>query len=322
MELYQLETFLAVAEEKSFSRAAKRLHRTQSAISQTISRLEEELGEVLFDRSSRDGSLSDAGRLLIKYAEGLLNLRVEARDALVELRQLHQGKLVIAANEFTSLCLLPILNEFHRLHPTIKLQVQRAFASQITNQVINHNVEFGILSFQPDDPALASTVFYRDELVFVVYPQHPLAKAKTVRIRDLGAESFVAHNVFSPYRVKVIEAFKSHKTALHMNVELPTLESIKQFVAMGNGVALLPRIAVDAELKRGELVEVPVPELSFERKMRIVSRAGGTLSHAGRAFLAVCQSLAASSGGRYLYKTDRLTSVGADRKARAAKAEP
>ncbi len=313
MDLYQLETFLAVAEEKSFSRAAQRLHRTQSAVSQTIARLEEELGEVLFDRSSRDGNLTDAGRLLIKYAEELLNLRSEARDALVELRQLHHGKLVIAANEFTALCLLPILNEFHRLHPTIKIQVQRALASQIPGQVIHHNVEFGILSFRPDDPALASTVFYRDELVFVVYPQHPLASARKVSIRDLGAESFVAHNVFSPYRVKVIDAFKSHKTVLHMNLELPTMDSIKQFVAMGNGVALLPRITVDAELKRGELVEVPVPELNFERKMRIVSRMGGTPSHAGRAFLAVCQSVAGSSGGRYLYKPDRAATPGSAR---------
>jgi len=242
MDLYQLETFLAVAQEKSFSRAAQRLHRTQSAISQTISRLEEELGETLFDRSSRDGTLTDAGRLLVEYAEELLNLRSEAHDALAELRQLHQGKLVIAANEFTSLCLLPVLNEFHRLHPTIKIQVQRSLASQIQRLVVNHNVEFGILSFKPDDEQLSSIVFYRDELVFVVYPSHPLATTKNVSIRDLGAESFIAHNVLSPYRVKVIEAFKESKTALNMNVELPTLESIKEFVRMGSGVALVPRI--------------------------------------------------------------------------------
>src|ERR1035437_3345759 len=106
MELFQLETFLAVAKEKSFSRAASGLHRTQSAVSQTISKLEDDLGEKLFDRSSRDGSLTDAGRGLLAYAEELLNVREEARDALKELRMLHQGKLVIAANEFTSRYLL------------------------------------------------------------------------------------------------------------------------------------------------------------------------------------------------------------------------
>lgn len=305
MDLYQLETFLAVAQEKSFSRAAQRLHRTQSAISQTISRLEEELGETLFDRSSRDGTLTDAGRLLVEYAEELLNLRSEAHDALAELRQLHQGKLVIAANEFTVLCLLPVLNEFHRLHPTIKIQIQRSLASQIQRLVVNHNVEFGVLSFKPDDEQLNSIVFYRDELVFVVYPSHPLATAKNVSIRDLGAESFIAHNVLSPYRVKVIDAFKESKTALNMNVELPTLESIKEFVRLGSGVALVPRITVDAELRRGDLVEVPVNELRLERQIRIVSREGAPMSHAGRAFLKVCESVASAPNSRYMFQQEK-----------------
>jgi DNA-binding transcriptional LysR family regulator len=305
MDLYQLETFLAVAQEKSFSRAAQRLHRTQSAISQTISRLEEELGETLFDRSSRDGTLTDAGRLLVEYAEELLNLRSEAHDALAELRQLHQGKLVIAANEFTVLCLLPVLNEFHRLHPTIKIQVQRSLASQIQRLVVNHNVEFGVLSFKPDDEQLSSIVFYKDELVFVVYPNHPLATAKNVSIRDLGAESFIAHNVLSPYRVKVIEAFKETKTQLNMNVELPTLESINEFVRMGSGVALVPRISVDAELRRGDLVEVPVSDFRLDRQMRIVSREGAPMSHAGKAFLKVCEQIATAPNSRYLFQLEK-----------------
>src|SRR6185369_2089710 len=305
MDLYQLETFLAVAQEKSFSRAAQRLHRTQSAISQTISRLEEELGETLFDRSSRDGTLTDAGRLLVEYAEELLNLRSEAHDALAELRQLHQGKLVIAANEFTVLCLLPVLNEFHRLHPTIKIQEQRSLASQIQRLVVNHNVEFGVLSFKPDDEQLSSIVFYKDELVFVVYPNHPLATAKNVSIRDLGAESFIAHNVLSPYRVKVIEAFKESKTQLNMNVELPTLESINEFVRMGSGVALVPRISVDAELRRGDLVEVPVSDFRLDRQMRIVSREGAPMSHAGKAFLKVCEQIATAPNSRYLFQLEK-----------------
>ncbi len=306
MDLYQLETFLAVAQEKSFSRAAQRLHRTQSAISQTVSKLEDELGETLFDRSSRDGTLTDAGRLLVQYAEELLNLRTEARDALAELRQLHQGKLVIAANEFTSQCLLPVLSDFHRLHPMVKIQVQRTLASDVPRQVVNHNVEFGVVSFKPEDEQLTSIVFYRDELIFVVYPQHPLASAKKVSIKDLGAESFIAHNVLSPYRAKVIEAFKNSKTALHMNVELPTLETIKEYVRLGNGVALVPRICVEAELRRGDLVVVPVPELRLERNIRIVYRAGAPTSHAGRAFLKVCES-AAAAGGRYLFHPEKKT---------------
>ncbi len=308
MELYQLETFLAVVEEKSFSRAAHRLHRTQSAVSQTINKLEEELGEKLFDRSSRDGSLTDAGQLLASYAEELHNLREKAHDALLELRQLHQGKLALAANEFTVLYLLPILSRFHKMHPTIKIEVSRALASQIPSQVLRHNVEFGILSFEPEDEQLDSVVFYKDDLVFVVYPSHPLARVRKATIRDLGAESFAAHIVLSPYRTKVIQAFKAHHTPLHMNVELPTLESIRSFVRMGQGVALVPRISVENDLRRGDLVDVAVQELRFERKMRIIMRSGATLSHAGSAFLKLCAEMANAEKGRFFYEVSRKRS--------------
>jgi DNA-binding transcriptional LysR family regulator len=304
MELFQLETFLAVAHEKSFSRAAARMHRTQSAVSQTISKLEEQLGERLFDRSSRDGSLTDAGHLLVSYAEALLNVRSEAHDALRELRTLQQGKLVIGANEFTSRYLLPVLQIFQRMHPMIRIQVVRTLAREIPGSVRNHNVEFGVLSFRPDDD-LISLVLYRDELALVVYPRHPLAGARSVTIKDLGAESFVAHSVLSPYREKVIQAFKKRRTTLHMNIELPTIDDIKQFVRMEIGVALVPRIAVEHDIKRGDLVHVPAPELALERKIRIVHRPGNALSHAGRAFLKTCQVMADASGSRYVMEPER-----------------
>ena len=134
MELSQLEVFLAVAREHRFSRAAEKLHRTQSAVSQTIRKLEDELGEALFDRSSREGVLTDAGQVLYEYAEKLLNLREDAHESLAELRELQRGKLVIAANEFTALYLLPVLAEFRRLHPMIKITVERALGSRIPDE--------------------------------------------------------------------------------------------------------------------------------------------------------------------------------------------
>src|ERR1700732_4926140 len=187
MDLAQLEVFLAVAQEGRFSRAAQKLYRTQSAVSQSVRKLEDELGEPLFDRSSRDGVLTDAGRVLQEYAERLLNLRGDAREALVELRELQKGKLAIAANEFTALYLLPVLAEFRRLHPMIKITVQRPLGSHIPDAVLKHNVELGVLSFDPQEPQLRSAVVYLDELVFVVPPGHPLASAGGGNIKQQGA---------------------------------------------------------------------------------------------------------------------------------------
>jgi DNA-binding transcriptional LysR family regulator len=301
VDLFQLEVFLAVAREGSFSRAAEKLYRTQPAISQAVRKLELELGEQLFDRSSRDGTLTDAGRVLEEYSEKLLNLRKDAHLALQELRQLHKGKLDIAANEFTCQYLLPALAEFRKHYPTVRVTVQRSLASRIPSYILNHNVEMGVLSFNPEEPMLKSIVVYRDELALVVHPQHPLASATQVSIQELGAESFVAHHVSSPYRAKVLEAFKRHKTPLNMDVELPTIEAIKKFVAMGNGVALVPGICIEDEIARGDLVRVPVRELHLERKLRLVYRRGATLSHAARAFLKLAEELSHSRKSQYLY---------------------
>jgi DNA-binding transcriptional LysR family regulator len=305
MDLSQLEVFLTVARERRFSRAAEKLFRTQSAVSQTIRKLEVEIGEPLFDRSSREGVLTDAGRVLQEYAEKLLNLRQDAQTALVEMRELQKGQLAIAANEFTALYLLPVLAEFRRLHPMIKITVRRSLGSRIPDDVLKHTVEFGVLSYDPQEPQLRSAVVYLDELVLVVPPGHALAAAGEVSVRQLGVESFVAHIVASPYRDKVIEAFRRHKTPLHMDVELPTLQAISRFVRMGNGVALVPEMSVENEIRRGDLVRVPVRDLHFQRKLRLVYREEATLSHAGRAFLKVAEQVAKDRGGRYRFHREK-----------------
>ncbi len=175
--------------------------------------------------------------------------------ALTELRALHRGRLNLAANEYTCLYLLPLLDEFRRQNPRIKLAVQRSLASRISDEVLMHSVELGVLSFRPDDAQVKSMVVYRDELAFVVNPKHPLAKRRRqVSIRQLGAQNFIAHNISSPQRLKVIQTFKRHKTPLQMGVELPSLEAIKRFVEMGNGVALVPGLTVRPELESGALV--------------------------------------------------------------------
>lgn len=302
MDLAELEVFLTVAQEGRFSRAAEKMHRTQSAISQTIRKLEIELGEPLFNRSSREGALTDAGRILQEYAERLLNLRIGAHDALKELRQVQRGQLVIAANEFTALYLLPVLGNFRRLHPMIKITVLRSLGSRIGDQVLRHAADFGVLSFDPQEPLLSSVVVYSDELSFVVPPSHPLAGSKEISIKQLGAETFVAHNVPSPYRDKVIDSFRKYKTPLHMDVELPTLQAIKRFVAMGNGVAFVPHISAETEIATGELVRIPVRELDLNRKLRIVYPKKASLSHAAQAFLKVAEAYAKERGGNYRFQ--------------------
>lgn len=305
MELFQLEAFLAVVREGSFSAAAKALYRTQPAISQTVKKLEDEIGRPLFDRSSRRGVLTDAGHVLVDHAERLLNLRQRALSALDDVRQLRGGRLTVAANELTCLYLLPVLHEYRQLYPDVRITVQRALGSRVPAQVLDYGADFGMLTFRPDTSALHSIVVYHDELAFVVPPSHPLARRDKVSIRELASESFVAHHVSSPYRQKVIDTFRKRRIELRMPVEMPTIDAIKKFVAMGNGVALLPAVTVERELLHRELVRVQVPELAFDRKLRLIHRREGTLSHAAEALLTVVEAQSALKRGRFAFAAER-----------------
>jgi DNA-binding transcriptional LysR family regulator len=285
MDIHAIQVFDVVATEKSFSRAADRLFRTQPAISMVIQRLESELGEKLIDRSGRELILTDAGRLVLDYARRFSNLQQEMENALAELRDNAAGRLVIGANESTTLYLLKHIQRYRRLYSRVRVQVRRSLSSRIPGQIIDGELELGVISYEPADDRLASRVIYIDHLAFVVSPRHRLADRESASITELGMETFIAHNVNSPYRQVVLQQFQDMKVPLLMEVEMPTVESIRKLVQRNEGVAFLPRMCVEQELDQGTLREVKVNEMNVERKIRLVFPARRVLSHAARAFL-------------------------------------
>src|SRR5579862_769425 len=287
MELYSLQVFLTVATEKSFSRAADRLLRTQPAVSLSLQRLEAELGEKLIDRSAKDLVLTDAGRTVLDFARRFENLRHEMENSLAELRDNTAGTLTVGANESSALYLLRHIETFRRLHPKINVRVRRSLSSKIPNELLDGNLELGVISYEPADERLKSTVIFTDALTFVVSPKHPLARRRSVSISELAAETFIAHNVVSPYRDVVLREFQQRKVPLHMPVEMPTIETIRKMVQNNEGVAFLPRMCVQQEIEQGLLCEVKVKEMHVERKIRLVYPTRRALSHAARAFLEV-----------------------------------
>jgi len=291
MDLGQLETFLVVAREKSFSRAAERLYRTQPAISLALKRLEEELGETLVDRTTKGGTLTDAGATLLPLAQRMLDLRKQILDTFGSLKGLQQGRLNIGANESVSEFLLPnVLLAYQQAHPAIRIQAYRQSSERIPAEVLERRLDIGFVSYDPMHPELQSEVILRDHMVLVVPPDHRLARKKEISLEALGKETFVAHNAITPTRNAIIDLFARCGTPLRITMELGSLATIQEFVALGAGLAILPRMTVQDGVRQGKLVEVAVKELQVEKLIRIVTRREESMSHAAKAFLALIRA--------------------------------
>ena len=295
VDLSELNVLLTVARERSFSRAAQKLFRTQPAVSIAIRKLEDEIGEPLFARGARSGQLTDAGRLLVGYAERMLNLRDEIRRAVDDLRAGGRGELSLGVNESSIHALLPVLARYRQMFPQVHLAVRRTFSRDIPGELLNYRLDLGVASFVPQEPQLAAIKIFRDELAFVVSPKHRLARRGRADLAELGQETFVAHIVESPFRQRVIQLFAKHRVPLRMSMDLPTIESIKRFVQMDIGVAIVPRMCVRWEIEQGLLVEVKVRELRMPRDLYLLYRRREQLSHSAKAMFDLLKPRGSSS---------------------------
>jgi DNA-binding transcriptional LysR family regulator len=290
MQLPDLAAFLAVATDRSFSAAARRLNRTQPAISQAVKRIEDELGERLFDRSSRDGTLTEAGRLLHDYAQRLLTLAGEAQNAVQELQLMRRGRVIVGANEAAVHSLLPHIERFATQHPQVAVEVRRVPSRQMAEAVLDRSLDFGVITFQPAARGVQTIPLGTDDIVLLTAPGHPLATKRRVTIEEVGRQVVIAHNDPSPTRDRVLRAYERRHTAINIQLSLPSLDGIKRAVEMGIGVALLPRRCALTEIARGHLVAIKVPELGAPRQVRLVFRRTGERSRASEAFLALLKA--------------------------------
>jgi DNA-binding transcriptional LysR family regulator len=321
LDLAALQVFQTVAREQSFSRAAEKLYRTQPAVSIAMRKLEDWVGQPLFVRGSGARTLTDAGVLLLEYAARMLNLREEIRKGIQELNGLERGQVEMGVNESSIHALLPVLDRYRQLHPGVRIRVHRVFSKDVPREVLNYHLDLGVISYVPEERELTTTEFFRDSLALIVWPGHRLAKRHEVDISELGEETFVAHIVESTYRQRVIQLFAKHHVSLNMHIELPTIESIKRFVEMKKGLAIIPRMCAESEIQRGDLREVRLKQMHVERRLYLVYRRDRPLSAAAQELVAVIRGKLArpqDAHSRSSRRPDQTAKAPATRRAEPA----
>jgi DNA-binding transcriptional LysR family regulator len=186
---------------------------------------------------------------------------------------------------------LPLIAAFQRDHPGIFVEVRRLAARQLPQEVLLRTVDFGIITFKPAERGLDSVLLGTDELVLLVPPGHALASSREITMEEMGRQPVIAHNDPSPARERVLRLYEQRHAPLNILMSLPSLDGIKRAVEMGLGLALLPRRCAQAEIARGQLAAVEVPDLGSPRELRLVYRKDTGLSHAAQAFLKLARRI-------------------------------
>lgn len=291
MDILQLEHFLAVCEEGTFSRAAQRVFRTQSAVSQSIKKLEEEVGAPLFTRDMHEITLTQSGKVVLECARRMMRLRDDTMRQVEALRNLNTGTLSIAAHESAAVYLLPgPLRCYLQKYPEIKVGIYRSRLEEIPRQVLDREVDVGFVKEKPAFHGLESVDVHADEMILIASPRHPFAARREVRIRDLGGEPFVLHHLCSSTEQKILRLFEQYATPCHIVAELWSFENIKSFVREDVGLAIVPRITVEQELRAEQLVQIPLRELSIPRQTLMIYRDQESLSESARELIKVVRN--------------------------------
>jgi DNA-binding transcriptional LysR family regulator len=282
MDIPNLQAFVAVAENASFSAAAERLFLTQPAVSKRITALEQALGSPLFDRIGRQVSLTEAGRALLPRARHILEAVEDSRRALSNLSERVDGPLSFGTSHHVGLHHLPsLLRAFTGRYPAVELDIRFLDSEEACQAVLHGELELAVVTLPEPAPAnLTTRVLWDDPLAVVVGRDHPLAVRKRVSL-DLLAQSPAVLPGQSTFTRSLMEkAFAAR--GLHPTVRLSTnyLETIKMLVSVGLGWSVLPHTLID-----DDTVVLRVPELALVRHLGVVHHASRTLSNAGRAML-------------------------------------
>lgn len=300
LDCRKLEAFCKIVELKSFSRAAEALRLTQPTVSGHIQTLEGELGLKLLDRLGREVVPTKAGQVLYGYAEKILRLRDEATQAMGSLKGDIRGRLEIGASTIPGTYILPPhLKAFTDRFPEVTVAIRIGDSRAVARDVLEREVEVGIVGAKPQSAKLLSEPLSRDELILVVPPDHPWAERESVDIGELRGQPFVMREEGSGSRKRFEQALRAAGLSMREltgAAEFETNEAIKQAVASGLGVAVISNLAAADEQERGRLRTLPLKGTALQRTFYVILRRGAHLSPASEAFLEFLRSDVAEPG--------------------------
>ena len=286
MEIRPLRYFISTVRLGSVGAAAAEHFVTQPAVSLQLRKLELTLGQKLLVRRGRKLVPTDAGLALAARAEDVIRSLDALEAELRGLNQLEHGHLRVGNTDAASVYVLPeVYRAFHRAYPGVRIEITVGDTRHLLDALITGRIELATATLPVEGPGLVVRPIYREDMVPVAHPAHPLAARRRVRLHDLAEEGIIAYPSGSSTRRMIDAVFEAHRVSVRARMEISSPEAMKRLAQSGLGVSVLPRPVVAGEIRRKALKVIALPGVRFEREIGIVHRGAESLSPAARTFL-------------------------------------
>jgi LysR family transcriptional regulator, transcriptional activator of the cysJI operon len=288
MQIESLKVFCDLAETESFTKAAQINEITQSAVSQQISSLERQFKSLLIERSKKRFRLTREGQVLYEYSKQILTTFDSMTNRLQEIKDIVSGTIRVATIYSIGLHdLPPYLKKFLKAYPTVNVHVEYRRSNQVYEDVLSNVVDLGLVAYPSKDAKLEVVPLRKDILVLICHPQHPLAKNKSVRLREISGLKFIGFEPDIPTRRAIDKILKDQNVTVNVVMEFDNIETVKRAAEIDAGVAIVPIGTVTQEVSKNTLAAISLEDGQFYRPLAAIYKKNKVLSPAIKQFLTV-----------------------------------
>jgi len=286
MQIESLKVFCDLAETKSFTKTAQINGVTQSAISQQVSALERLFGARMVERSRRNFRLTAEGQVLYEFSKQIVQAYEALHSKMQELKDIICGTIRVSAIYSIGLHDLPhYIKKFMQTYPTVNVQVEYRGANQVYADVLSNAADFGLVAYPRRDVQLVTVQVGKVPFVLICHPHHPLARRKSVRLKDINGQKLVCFEADSPTGIAIDKLLRVRDVKVTKAMEFDNVETIKRAVEIDAGVAIVPLSTVMQEVEKHTLAAIKLDEKGMERPWGVIYKRNKVLSPAMKSFL-------------------------------------
>jgi len=290
MQIETLKVFCDLTETESFTKAAQINNVTQSAVSQQVSALERQFKTLLIERSKKRFRLTREGQMLYDYAKQVLGHFDALQSRLQELKNIISGTIRVGTIYSIGLHdLPPYVRKFLKAFPTVNVHVEYLRANEVYDSVLGSVVDLGLVAYPQKDPSLEVVALRKEPLVLICHPHHPLAKLKSLKLKELQGQKFIHFEPDIPTRRAIDRALKEARVGVESVMEFDNIETAKRAVEIDAGVALVPQPTITQEVANKTLAEVALEDTELYRPLAAIYKKSKVLSPALKEFLRMLQ---------------------------------